>query len=40
MEGLNNKNNNFIIGNKIFSLTEVKNSEEYLVEIIIPEIND
>ena len=40
MEGLNNKNNNFIIGNKIFSLTEVKNSEEYLVEIIIPEIDD
>ena len=40
MEGLNNKNNNFIIGNKIFSLTEVKNSEEYLVQIIIPEIDD
>ena len=40
MEGLNNKNNNFIIGNKIFSLTEIKNSEEYLVQIIIPEIDD
>ena len=40
MEGLNNKNSNFIIGNKIFSLTEVKNSEEYLVQIIIPEIDD
>ena len=40
MEGLNNKNKIFDIGSKVFSLTEVKNSEEYLVQIIIPEIDD
>ena len=40
MEGLNNKNKIFDIGSKVFSLIEVKNSEEYLVQIIIPEIDD
>ena len=40
MQGLNNKNTIFDIGSKVFSLAEVKNPEEYLVQIIIPEIDD
>ena len=40
MQGINNKNQVFDIGSKIFSLTEVKNSEQYLIQILIPEIND
>ena len=40
MEGLNSKNKIFDIGSKVFSLTEIKNSEEYLVQIIIPELDD
>ena len=40
MQGINNKNEFFDIGSKIFSLTEVKNSEQYLIQILIPEIND
>ena len=40
MHGLNNKNTIFDIGSKVFSLAEVKNPEEYLVQIIIPEIDD
>ena len=40
MQGINNKNEFFDIGSKIFALNEVKNSEQYLIQIIIPEIDD
>ena len=40
MQGLNNQQNVFDIGRKVFSLTDVDTQEEYLAQIIIPEIDN
>ena len=40
MKGVNEKNQIFDIGNKIFSLNNVISQEEYAIQIIIPEIGD
>ena len=40
MQGINGKNEIFDIGSKIFSLLEIKSKEEYIVQIIVPEIED
>ena len=40
MKGVNDQNRTFDIGRKVFPLTEIKSQEEYLVEIIIPEIEE
>ena len=39
MKGINTKGKEFDIGSKIFPLTEIDSQEEYLVQILIPEIN-
>ena len=40
MKGINDRDQIFDIGNKIFSLDDVDSQEEYSIQIIIPEIND
>ena len=40
MKGINDKNQIFDIGSKVFPLTEVNSYEEYLVQILIPEIDN
>ena len=40
MQGLNNQQNVFDIGRKVFPLTDVDTQEEYLAQIIIPEIDN
>ena len=40
MKGVNDKNNEFNIGNKIFSLNDIESHEKYLVTITIPEIDN
>ena len=40
MEGINKKDEKIIFGNKIFPINNIKNQDEYEVEIIIPEKND
>ena len=40
MKGVNDKNQIFDIGSKIFPLNDVYSQEEYSVQIIIPEIDD
>ena len=40
MKGINDKNQIFDIGSKVFPLTEVNSYEEYLVQIVIPEIDN
>ena len=40
MQGLNNQQKVFDIGRKVFTLTDVDTQEEYLAQIIIPEIDN
>ena len=40
MKGINYRGKEFTIGSKIFPLDEISSQEEYLVQIIIPEIED
>ena len=40
MQGINDKDQIFDIGNKVFPLDDINTQEEYLVQIIVPEIND
>ena len=40
MEGINEKDEKIIFGNKIFPMNIIKNQDEYEIEIIIPEKND
>ena len=40
MQGLNNQQNVFDIGKKVFPLIDIDTQEEYLAQIIIPEIDD
>ena len=40
MKGVSNKDKIFEIGRKVFPLNDVKSSEEYLVQIEVPEIED
>ena len=40
MKGVTNKDKIFEIGRKVFPLNNVQSSEEYLVQIEVPEIND
>ena len=40
MKGINDKNHEFNIGNKIFSLNDISSHEKYLVQITIPDLND
>ena len=40
MQGLNNQQNVFDIGKKVFPLIDINTQEEYLAQIIIPEIDD
>ena len=40
MKGINNRDQIFDIGNRLFPLDNVNSQEEYLVQIIIPEIDN
>ena len=40
MEGINEKDEKIIFGNKIFPINNIKNQDEYELEIIIPEKNN
>ena len=40
MKGINDRNQVFDIGSKVFPLTEVSSHEEYLVQIVVPEIEN
>jgi hypothetical protein len=40
MKGVNDRNQVFDIGSKIFSLTDINSYEEYAVEIVVPEIEN
>ena len=40
MKGVNDRNQVFDIGSKVFSLTDINSYEEYVVQIIIPEIEN
>jgi len=40
MQGLNDKDKLFDIGSKVFPLKDIDTQEEYLVQIIVPEIDD
>ena len=40
MKGINDRNQIFDIGSKVFPLTEVNSHEEYLVQIVVPEIEN
>ena len=40
MKGVNDRNQIFDIGSKVFPLTEVTSHEEYIVQIVIPEIDN
>jgi hypothetical protein len=40
MKGINERNQIFDIGSKIFPLTDVSSQEEYLVQIVVPEIEN
>ena len=40
MKGINERNQIFDIGSKVFPLTEVNSQEEYLVQIVVPEIEN
>ena len=40
MKGVNDKGKEFDIGSKIFPLTDIASQEEYLVQIIVPEIGN
>ena len=40
MKGINDRNQEFDIGKKIFDLSDIKSHEEYLVQIVVPEIEN
>ena len=40
MKGINDRNQEFDIGKKIFDLSDIKSHEEYLVQIVVPEIDN
>ena len=40
MKGINDKNHEFNIGNKIFSLNDISSHEKYLIQITIPELDN
>ena len=40
MKGLNDRNQEFDIGKKIFDLSNINSHEEYLVQIVVPEIDN
>ena len=40
MKGINDRNQVFDIGSKVFPLTEINSHEEYLVQIVVPEIEN
>ena len=40
MKGINDRNQVFDIGSKVFPLNEINSHEEYIVEIVIPEIDN
>ena len=40
MKGINDRNQEFDIGKKIFDLSDINSHEEYLVQIVVPEINN
>ena len=40
MKGINDRNQEFDIGKKIFDLSEINSHEEYLVQIVVPEIDN
>ena len=40
MKGVNDRNQVFDIGSKVFPLNEVNSHEEYMVEIVVPEIDN
>ena len=40
MKGVNDRNQTFDIGSKIFQLNEVDSNEEYSIEIVVPEIDN
>ena len=40
MKGLNDRNQEFDIGKKIFDLSDINSHEEYLVQIVVPEIDN
>ena len=40
MKGINDRNQIFDIGSKVFPLTEINSCEEYLIQIVIPEIEN
>ena len=40
MKGVNDRNQVFDIGSKVFPLTEVNSYEEYIVQIVVPEIDN
>ena len=40
MKGISDKNHEFNIGNKIFSLNDISSHEKYLVQITIPELDN
>ena len=40
MKGVNDRNQVFDIGSKVFSLTDINSYEEYIVQIVVPEIEN
>ena len=40
MKGINDRNQIFDIGSKVFPLTDVNSHEEYLVQIVVPELDN
>ena len=40
MKGVNDKNQIFDIGSKVFPLTDINSQEEYIVQIVVPEIDN
>ena len=40
MKGVNDRNQVFDIGSKVFPLTEINSYEEYIVQIVVPEIDN
>ena len=40
MKGINDRNQEFDIGKKIFDLSDINSHEEYLVQIVVPEIDN
>ena len=40
MKGINERNQIFDIGSKVFPLTDINSNEQYLVQIVVPEIDN